>query len=123
MFIVSCFLVCGGLILYFLALLQYRNPKQTFLKRHESTEVLLTLLLIGLFLFGSIGLFVNPVSMLDLVWAAITLGATVVILKSLKLKDRLAAYAAEEKSGLVIIGDFKPTTPTNKPGPSYRKAA
>jgi hypothetical protein len=123
MFIVSCFMVCGGLILYFLTLLQYRNPKKTFLKRHPSSEIYLTLLIITLFLFGSIGVFVDPISMPDLVWAAITVAATVVILKFMKLKDRLAAYAAEEKSGLVIVGDFTPTTPANKPLPTYRKAA
>lgn len=123
MFIVSCFLLCGGLILLFLALLQYRNPKQTFLKKYQFMETFIGLLLTALFSFGLIGLFLNPISMLDLVWAAIIVGATVVFLKFLKLKDRLAAYAAEEKSGQVIVGDFQPTTPVNKPGPSYRKAA
>ena len=86
-------------------------------------ETFLSLLLTGLFTFGFIGLFLNPVSMIDLVGAAVMVGATVVFFKVLKVKDRLAAYAAEQKSGQVVIGDFQPPTPANKPGSSYRKAA
>jgi hypothetical protein len=123
MFLMSCALLCVALILLFLAVLQSRNPKQTFLKRFQFMEVLLSLLLTAFFAFGFIGLFLNPISMIDLVWAAVMVGATVVFLKFLKVKDRLAAYAAEQKSGQVVVGDFQPTTPANKPEPSYRKAA
>lgn len=123
MFLLSCATLCGAVILLFLTLLQYRNPKQTFLKRYQFVETFLSLLLTGLFTFGFIGLFLRPVSMIDLVGAAVMVGATVIFFKVLKVKDRLAAYAAEQKSGQVVIGDFQPTTPANKPGPSYRKAA
>ncbi len=123
MFLLSFAVLCGAVILLFLSLLQYRNPKQTFLKRHPSIETFLSLLLTGLFAFGSVGLFVNPVSVIDLVGVAVMAAATVVFFKVMKVKDRLTAYAAEKNSGVVIIGDFKPTTPTNKPEPSFRKAA
>ncbi len=123
MFLLSCAVLCGAVILLFLTLLQYRNPKQSFLKRHESMEVSLSLLLTGLFTFGIIGLFLNPVSLIDLVGAAVMVAATIIFLKVLKVKDRLAAYDVEQKRGQMVIGEFKPTTPANKPGPSYRKAA
>jgi hypothetical protein len=121
MFLLSCAVLCGAVILLFLTLLQYRNPKQSFLKRHESMEVSLSLLLTGLFTFGFIGLFLNPVSLIDLVGAAVMVAATVIFFKVLKVKDRLAAYDVEQKRGQMVIGDFQPTAPANKP--SYRKAA
>jgi hypothetical protein len=123
MFLLSCAVLCGAVVMLFLTLLQYRNPKQSFLKQHESMEVFLSLLLTGLFTFGFIGLFLNPVSLIDLVGAVVMAAATVVFLKVLKVKDRLAAYDAEQKRGQMVIGDFQPTTPVNKPDPSYRKAA
>ncbi|MCB2216251.1 hypothetical protein [Desulfofustis glycolicus] len=123
MFLLSSAMLCGAVVLLFLTLLQYRNPNQTFLKRHEFMEVSLSLLLTGLFTFGFIGLFLHPVSMIDLVGAAVMMAATVVFFKVLKIKDRLAVYDVEQKRGQVVIGDFQPTTPANKPGPSYRKAA
>jgi drug/metabolite transporter (DMT)-like permease len=123
MFLLSCAVLCGAVILLFLTLLHYRNPKQTFLKRHESMEVCLSLLLTGLFTFGFIGLFLNPVSMIDLIGAAVMVAATVFFFKVLKVKDRLAAFAADQESKRVITGDFQSTAPVNKPEPSYRKAA
>lgn len=123
MFLLSCAVLCGAVVMLFLTLLQYRNPEKTFLKQHEFMEVFLSLLLTGLFTFGFIGLFLNPVSLIDLVGAVVMAAATVVFLKVLKVKDRLAAYDAEQKRGQMVIGDFQPTTPANKPDPSYRKAA
>ena len=123
--------LCFTVLLFSITLLGVRTPVRPLWARETIVANVLTPLMLGLFVLGISYIvkvmltgFQSGVS--EWIYAALTITGTVVLIKMLGIREKLAAYASAAKNGEVIEVDFRANRHGEHPidsSPKFRKAA
>jgi hypothetical protein len=118
-------------LLFSITLLGVRNPVRPFWAKESIVANVLTPLMLGFFLLG-ISYITKEVmtgvqsGFSEWTYAALTVAATVAIIKMLGIRKKLAVFASATKNGEIIEVDFLVNRLDEHPhdsSPKYRKAA